>query len=574
MAAQEPYPVKSNSWLILLRLLIFIVIGGIVTAWLGFPDYLRGPFLGYSFITLASLIMLALRRRLRFPLVASFLTTLTFIAEVGVEAGIVYSTGTLYSPFAVLFLLTIITAALVYRLVGTLLVASLASISYVAVTWINAALSVPGGEMFSSRPGSLFSADDMLFYSAFLHILVFYLVAFIAGYLAGRLRIKDRELDSASAALKRARLETDDILRHLNSGLISITLEGDIVFFNRAAENILELAEADVSGKNCRDIFTGRLAAFGSLLLSGLSEEYQLARREFQIESINGRSIPIGISSSILFDEQGERRGVISIFQDISDAKQMEERIRQADRMAAVGELSAYIAHEIRNPLASISGSVEVLQADLELEGDNEKLMSLILKETSRLNKILSDFLIYARVGRPRLQKIEANRIISDIIELVRRHPAYRDSIKFEILSGNHLTFMSGDEDQVKQLMLNLVVNACDAMAETGGVIQFDIKTMDNQITAREVCLIVRDNGPGIPADTIQKIFLPFYSTKQTGTGLGLALVSRLMEAHNGRVEVSSTPGEGAEFRLYFHGMGEDAALPDTAVEDVESIGA
>jgi two-component system sensor histidine kinase PilS (NtrC family) len=367
--------------------------------------------------------------------------------------------------------------------------------------------------------------------------------------------------------LYHARLATGDILRHLNSGLLTMTGQGEIVFFNHAAESILDLKGSEVSGRDCRNVFAGRLQPLADGLLEALASGQQTSRQEFEISDGGGRALPIGVSTSILFNHDGTPRGLIAIFQDLTQAKIMEERMRHADRMAAVGELAASMAHEIRNPLAAISGSVEVLKNDLTVSGDDEKLLSLIITESGRLNKILSDFLMYARVGRTQFRKIDVQGIISDTIEIVRRHPAFSPAMTIEVEPAGGLTYIFGDADQLKQLLLNLAVNACEVLGDTGGVIQFGATAFTDPDGERMVAVTVRDTGPGIPADILDKIFLPFFSTKKKGTGLGLAIVSRLIEAHNGRIEVSSILGHGTEFRLYFQGLADDgvARHPDVA---------
>lgn len=544
---------RNLAWLIPLRLVSFCLIFGTLVLWLGFPSFLHVPFLSYAFFTLAVMVMLLVARWRDYPVVFRFLVALHFITEIVTEAGIVYSTGSLHSPFSALFLLTIVSTALVYRLVGTLLIATIVSFAYAAVMWVNVTLPAHGG----ISPRGIFGTDDTLFYSTFLHFLIFYLVAFISGFLAEKLQSKDAALHSTSAELKKARLDTGDILWHLNSGVVTIDRQGEIVYFNRAAESILGLQEIAVSGRKCRDVFTGQLASLGTILIDDMDCRRQLTRTEFDIIHDDGRRIPIGLSASTLYDENFDARGVIAIFQDLTEAKALEKKMRQADRMAAVGELSACIAHEIRNPLAAISGSVEVLKQDLVVDGDNRRLMSLIVKETARLNHILSDFLLYARVGRPEFRKVELNALISDVVELIRRHPAFHERMTIDLRSRRHITYVSGDDDKIRQLLLNLLVNACEACEGGPGTISIDIETKKPDAAAG-VCLIVADNGPGIPAEQMASIFLPFHSTKKGGTGLGLAIVSRLMEALGGRVEVESEPGVGTRFRLYFRSLGQE----------------
>lgn len=572
-SATNTYSGVKTVWLLPLRLTAFVLIFGITVGWLGFPSYLQAGFFSYSLITLAALLTLVSLKKTRYTFLFRFLMVLHFAAEIINEAGIVYTSGNLYSPFSALFLLTIVSAALVFRLVGTLLIASLVSIAYAMVTWLITALQSRGEWLPNSLTDGLLSASDTIFYSTFLHILIFYLVAFIAGYMADKLRSKDRELQSASVQLRQARLETGDILRHLNSGLATIDRAGHVVYFNRAAEKILDIRECDVAGRDSRVVFSGRLEALGCLFHSALQSEGSLMRTELEIANQKGQKVPIGISTSILYDENFDGRGVIAIFQDLTEAKRMEEKVRQADRMAAVGELSACIAHEIRNPLAAISGSVEVLRNELSLEGDNGRLMSLIIKETARLNTILSDFLLYARVGRPRFHKVELIRLVSDVIEICRQHPAYHKNIKMELLVNQNVAYVSGDEDQIKQVLLNLIVNACEAFENRPGRIGIEILPPESD-SGNELLLCVTDNGPGIDAADSGKIFLPFYSTKKGGTGLGLSIVSRLMEALGGRVDIQSVPGQGTTFRLTFRSISKDlSASPDVTVFPISSSG-
>ncbi|MEZ5358749.1 MAG: ATP-binding protein [Candidatus Zixiibacteriota bacterium] len=559
MSTSQTYPGVNIAWFIPLRLITFCLIFGTVIGWLGFPSYLQAPFLTYCVITLASLVVLVFYKRYPLQFVLQALIALQFILEIINEAGIVFSTGSMYSPFSALFLLTIVSAALIYRLVGTLVLASLVSLMYAAATWLHVTVGA-WSDFFSGKIAiNASTMSDAYFYSTFLHILIFYLVAFIAGFLAQKLRTKDLQLDTASAALKKARLDTGDILWHLNCGLITIDSGGKVVYFNRIAQSILGIMESQVSGFHCADIFTGQLAPLRDNLLHVLETQDRLSRTEFSVER-EGTTIPIGLSTSTLYDENFDARGVIAIFQDLTEAKEMHEKIRQADRMAAIGELSACIAHEIRNPLAAISGSVEVLKSELIVDGDNDKLLSLILKESGRLNKILSDFLLYARVGQPEFTKVEITALVSDITELMRRHPAFHRGISIDFNCDRRILYVSGDEDQLKQLLLNLLVNACEAIGKNDGRIDIEAGVENNDGGNSNVILRIRDNGPGIPADTINNIFLPFHSTKKGGTGLGLAIVSRLTESLGGRIDVKSEPGRGAEFILSLRAISDESA--------------
>ena len=458
---------------------------------MGYPDYLHLQFVSYSILTLAFTLLLFFEKRFDLPAAITTVTSLQFILEISIESAIIYATGNVHSPFSALFILTIVSAALLYRLVGTLIMASAVSLSYSFIIWYG--LYDPAQPV--TRPlQTIFSAEDSVFYAIFIHILIFYLVAFMSGYLADRLRREKEALANTSSQLRRARLETDDILRHVNSGLLTVDAGGHLIYFNRAAEKILGFREEEVKGMPCDEVFAERMPDLANSLRQALSTGKDQPRCEIQAVNGEGRAIPLGLSTSVLIEETGARRGVIAIFSDLTDAKAMEAKVRAADRLAAVGELSASIAHEIRNPLAAISGSVEVLNKELELTGQDDQLMQLIVKESHRLSKILSDFLSYARIGRPAYNKVDLGHIINDVIKVTRHHHSYSDAIGITLSDEADMSYVVGDADLFKQLLLNLSLNACDAFAGRSGQIAFVVKS---NVAAGQIHLFISDNGPG-----------------------------------------------------------------------------
>ena len=426
--------------------------------------------------------------------------------------------------------------------------ASLVSFSYAFVVWLGMSI---GGDQGLSTPTLkvIFSTEDAAFYHIFLHILTFYLVAFISGFLVERLKRKDRELADTSLALKQAKLETDDILKHLNSGLFTIDRDGKIVYFNHAAEEILGYNESEAKGRDMRDLFSGRMPQLVESLLEVLNSKKQTPRNEMEIINRDGIKIPLGMSTSLLLDTNKAVRGVIAIFQDLTETKKMEEQIRAADRLAAVGELSAAIAHEIRNPLTAISGSVEVLNSEIDVSGENRRLLDLILRESNRLNDILSDFLLYARSRRVAFNRVELCHLISEAVEVVKHHPSYGPNISVRLISYDSVVYIFGDEDQIKQILINLLVNAFEAINKDLGEVTISIDS-DKQGKA---IVRISDDGPGIDDNTISNIFNPFYSTKQYGTGLGLSIVQRLAGNLDIDLSCKSTVGEGTVFTLKFN---------------------
>jgi two-component system sensor histidine kinase PilS (NtrC family) len=543
-------------WLLLSRLFVFLLLLGIVVFFLKVPDLLFVPFLIYSLLTLASLLIISLNLKRTYQLFFNFIIALHILLEIIIEAGVIYHTGQVNSPFGVLFILTIISTSLVYHLGGSVIVASLSILSYAFTIWSQESFSF---STFSLK--GLYYAGDLTFYKVFLYICAFYLVAFIGGYLSQRVKIKGEELWSASVELNRIKTDTDDILRHVKSGLITVDSLGRIIYFNRAAEEILGYKEQEVKGKNYEDVFKKRIPPLVEKFYQALRFNQVDARGMLYITGSNNKRVPIGISTSILGDKQGGIRGVIAIFQDITEVLELEERIRTADRLAAVGELSAGITHEIRNPLASISGSVEVLKEELCLSGENQKLMELIIKESGRLNKILTEFLQYAKIAPPVFTKVELTHLVDEVIEIVKKHPVFGEKISIKKSITSDTLYVSGEENQIKQILLNLLVNAIESMEEKPGEIQVTSQSL-NQIDqyyfngeepedSDWVPIAIIDQGKGMTEEQKEKIFSPFYSTRKNGTGLGLAIVQRLVNNLNGRIEFRSQLGKGSVFVVY-----------------------
>ncbi|MBI5267443.1 MAG: PAS domain S-box protein [candidate division Zixibacteria bacterium] len=542
-------------WFLPFRIATYVLIFGAAVIWMGLPDTIRPLFIGYSIITLGMALGVTFSRRRSIGPVEPTLVWLHFLVEIAMVSAVVLSTGNVNSPFLGLFILTIVSAALVCELVGTLVVASAVSTGYVLAVWIGLSRSV---DFNVPALKSILALEGTVSYSMLLHIFMFYLVALISGILAHRLRAQDRKLADTSLALKRARLETDDILRHLNSGLLTIDHTGSIIYFNRTAERILGYGEEQVRGLPCTRVFSERMPELSRCLCDGIERGVEHPRREFEIINCYGRSVPIGVSTSILRDEDGSVRGVIGIFSDLTAAKDLEEKMRAADRLAAVGELSASIAHEIRNPLAAISGSVEVLKRDLELSGQNDRLMDLIVKESHRLSRILTDFLTYSRIGRTSYARVELCHLVGEVLQLARNHQAYNADVEIVFESREVCVYVVGDDDLIRQLLMNLVINACESLTGRQGRVGVKITRRTSSVV-----LDVSDTGPGIAPQTLARIFEPFYSTKKQGTGLGLAIVHRICSMLKLDIQVESAPGVGTTFHVEFplHGHADNGVL-------------
>jgi two-component system, NtrC family, sensor histidine kinase PilS len=541
-----------STWFIPLRLSIFLLVFGAVVLAEGGHASVFQSFLVYSVATLVFLLVIEFDIRFIKPPVLSLIIFGHIVLELITEGSIIRSTGNPTLHFSALFLLTIVSASLVYRLPGTLSVATLASLIYAFTSTTH---GVAGGLFDIQQLRQSYQASDEIFYAVFLHVCTFYLVAFISGFLAAKLRVKEGELSHTSEKLERMKLDTDDILHNLHSGLITVDNRGRILYFNRAAEIILGMNQKDVQGQSFLEVFNERMPAFCERVLSVLKLAKPNLRSELEIKNKEGVTIPLGLTTSVLGDERIGIRGVIAIFQDLTVAKQMEQALMKSDRLAAVGELSARIAHEIRNPLASISGSVEVLKSEIALNGENARLMELIVKESERLTRILNDFLIYARTTPTFSTKVELVSVVSDTIELLKHNSALPKTILLDFKTEQPMVYVVADEDQLRQVVINVITNAVDAVDVNSGTIQMRIFAPAGKLGVSDtdwVCLQIADNGCGLDEKDKERIFEPFFSRKRGGTGLGLAIVKRCLDSFDARIEVESVPGSGSTFALYF----------------------
>jgi two-component system sensor histidine kinase PilS (NtrC family) len=464
------------------------------------------------------------------------------IFELLIEGLLVNDVGGSFSPFILFFIISIVVAALYFRLLGSILVATSAGLLYSLPVFFDLSF-IYEGLIEPPRLAGMGISSDEAFYTVFLHLCLFYFFSFISGYLAQNLFVTTRELG-------RLRLETSEILEQMRSGLLTVDAERRIVYFNKAAGEILELDPKDVRGRHILNVFGKGYREFQQRISMALDHKRAEDRSEISIDHPGGGAIPLGLSLSVIKDDEEKLRGVIAVFQDLTEAKKLEERIRATDRLAAVGQLAAGIAHEIRNPLASISGSVEVLKDELDPEGEDLRLMQLILKESSRLNTILTDFLNFARISRRSADRCDLGIVIPEVVELAAGDSRIGDSV--EIMHNLHQPniVVAGSEDQIKQILWNLILNSAQGMGQKGGVIWISTDDYFSEEGVQMIKLVVADNGPGISAGIRDKIFDPFFSTRQGGTGLGLPIVVRLVDCLEGKIDLESSAEIGTKFSI------------------------
>jgi two-component system sensor histidine kinase PilS (NtrC family) len=383
---------------------------------------------------------------------------------------------------------------------------------------------------------------------------VFVLTGLMGGYLSAYVRTRGEELAAKEQELKRVQLHADSIITNVSSGLIVTNMSGEIVTCNPAAIKILGLAPTgSFTGALVQDVIP-HMSALVQELEGALSTGSPRRRHELSVKRGDGAELPLGISISLIKGENGEKRGLVAIFQDLTEVHIMREKVRKADKMAAIGELSTAIAHEIRAPLASICGSVEMLAGELSLSGDNRKLMDLVIKESDRLDRIITDFLEFARLKRPAFEPVDVEACLNEVLLLLRHSNDFNKAISIDVKGGAPHACVYADDEQIRQVFLNLIMNACEAMPGGGRLtIRIDgvIKALREGGCSEECVAIDFENtGSTIPQEVLPHIFEPFYTTKEGGTGLGLAIVSRIVESHFGHVRVTSAPGGGTLFSV------------------------
>jgi len=451
-----------------------------------------------------------------------------------------FAAGSYDSSFVGLYFLSIMCASLFFRRFITFLFSVQSIVFYVTALFVIGPLLDPDLLPESLRSSIMLQA---IMYSALMLA-----VGFFSSYYSDRISKKDTALVSALNLLRKARLDTSDILQSMTNGLITVDTSGSIIYLNRAAKDILQIGSAKVEGNNYETVLRGRSDDFVLVLDHGLREKILPSEMEIKAYDKNGGIIPIGLTMVNLFDTDGSRRGIIVNFKDLTEKNKLLEMIRQSDRMAAIGELSAAIAHEIKNPLASICSAIEILAGSIDTKDLHApKLLEIIEKESARLQRISADFLNFTRIKTPQAENVELRGLVDNVLELIDNDPRKTENVVIKN-SIDENTIVMFDKDQLKQIVLNLLINSLDALEGKGeiGLVLDKGKRYDN----RYVRLHVIDNGPGFPEEALGRMFEPFFSTKSAGTGLGLAIVRKMTIGNNGRIFAQNRLNGGAEVSL------------------------
>lgn len=525
--------VWSLQTLILGRLILIFLLLATTWMWystrlaLSFESLPQGPFLIFIItigLTIIYFLFLRLSRRIHWQI------WVQFILDAALITALVWQTGDLTSSYITLYIVLISVSSLYLKPLSTLFVALICVVMFaVLALMISLLIFEPtGGVQITSKIVQIVS----------FHTVAFLVVGLLAARLSDR-RYSGEKLAEATKDLASLRALHERIIESIRSGLITTDLEGNIFTFNAAAAEITGLRPEDVRGEKIFSIF-GNIRHQIDLTFAAAAEGEQLPRFEADLSTPDGFAVRIGYSVSQLFSEDNKATGLIITFQDLTQIRSMEETARRKDRLAAVGRVGAGLAHEIRNPLGAMRGAIQVLQSDTIPESRQASLMDIILRESDRLNAIITNFLTYATPTAGNFAEIDVGEAILDTLTLLRHSPDVgADHKLLEVLPSKPVV-ISADATQLKQIFWNLARNAIQAM-DKGGTLRIRLESIPHD----RIKISFEDTGQGMPPESVEQLFEPFSNSTSGGTGLGLSIVYQIIRDHGGTINVRSIEGSG-----------------------------
>ena len=527
-----PYPsAKALRWLIGVRLVVISALFlGILLIQVSSQKIL--PLRNYYGLILfsfgLSLLYLILYARRVSPRVQ---TWIQLVGDIAVITGIVYFTGGLYSPFYFLYLTVIAVAAMLMR-GGGLIFAGLSAIAYGLLVDLMVFEVLPVSESLTGIQIAV--PTSRILVTLLTNVVGFLLVAVLVSYLGESLRSAHHRLQEETERTKQFVALTDHVVRSVGAGIIACDLESRVLHLNPAGARMLEIAdEESVTGSLLDDVIPLEGQSWG--LLKTRVRDRNVVRLEGSVATTGMR---LGMTIGPLADEHTNVVGFVVTFQDLSEIKVEAERQRMQERMAAVGELAARMAHEIKNPLASISGSAQVLESAGTLDEKDQRLLRILIDESRRLSGILDGFLEYTRPQRAAFGPCNLSAMLRDCVDLLGRSEEHRDDHRLVLRVPENLT-LRGEEHQLRQIIWNLSRNALQAMPE-GGELEISAVRRNGRVVLRW-----RDTGVGMTEEVRRQAFEPFVTTRPGGTGLGLAVVYAAVAEHGGTIAIDSTLGGG-----------------------------
>jgi two-component system sensor histidine kinase PilS (NtrC family) len=455
-----------------------------------------------------------------------------------IVSAIVYLTGGINSYFSSLYTLPIIAATTIESRRGGVMVGLLSCVLYAGIV-AGQFTAAPG---FATLAGQPLPALKLALFTVGLNLFGFGAIAALTGYLAEGLRQADIQLQRASDRIEDLQAFGQHIIDSLTSGLATTDIEGRIITFNRAASAITGVPVDDAVGAPAMKVLA--LPAEFREVFGARAERAPLPRMDFGFRRADGRQVEVGLSTALLLTPRGEA-GFLLTFQDVTEVRRRDREARIQQRLAAVGEMAAGIAHEIRNPLASMAGSIQILRQEVELTPEQSQLMDIVIRESERLNGTISSFLAYARPQRQAMRAVDVRGMITDTAALLENSPELSEGHRIAVDVPATEVWLQADEGQLRQIVWNLATNGLRAMP-SGGRLTLGVRGRPATSGAGgEVVLEVRDEGTGIAPEELDGIFQPFRAGFERGTGLGLSIVQRIVADYGGEIQVTSDRGTG-----------------------------
>ncbi|HXD31638.1 MAG TPA: ATP-binding protein [Pyrinomonadaceae bacterium] len=521
-------------WLILGRIL-----GAILLLWAG-SLWTRGIVRGHgtwrsgaTILVAVAVLTLVYALARRFSTALVFQTRIQFIIDIFLVTWLVWLTNDAHSPYTALYIV-IISLASVFLGPRDAIITSVIC----AVAFTTCAVSVITGVGPRGTQAVFEGSLSETIQTVGLFDVAFFVVGLLSAKLAERQSRSDVRLIAATQTLANLRALHERIVESIRSGVVTTDLQGRIYTFNTAAEEITGYEEKDVYGQEASILF-GDISDDITQSLRAAETGEAGPRFEANCLTAEGLRLRLGFSISPLFSESGETTGVVITFQDLTQIRALEETSRRQDRLAAIGRMAASIAHEIRNPLAAMRGSIQMLRSEMTADSSQAELMEIILRESDRLNRIISDFLNYARPRSIVLAQVDVAELLRDTFTLMRHSPEISASQVLEEDVSDEPLLAQIDAEQLRQVFWNLSRNALQAMPN-GGTLQAQLRRNPNG----RLRINFVDSGRGMSPEQVERLFEPFSSTTG-GSGLGLSIVYQIIRDHGGTINVRSREGEG-----------------------------
>jgi two-component system sensor histidine kinase PilS (NtrC family) len=483
--------------------------------------------------------------------------TAFFWTQVGMdfilETLLVARTGGVESPFAVLYIVTVTVASLIPRKRVGLLAACGCIILFGAITNIQL-YELLGSSVWLER--SHLTAPET-FQTFGIYALAFLVVGLLSGTLTEQLHEADRSLREKERGLTRLQAFHENIVQSISSGVFTADAKGAITSFNPAAQEVTGYTVGQVLGRSWREIFNWHPNLPADDQRSGAPSA--MTRFEVECKRADGNRLVLGMTVSPLHDARNEA-GVVGVFKDLTQIRDLEEEMRRKEWLANLGEMSAGMAHEIRNPLGALAGAMQMLRKETAKDATDRRLMDIAIREATRLDAIITEFLQYARPPALNLAERDINKILAETLDLVQHEARTRKKIKIVTALASGTLAAQADQNQLRQVFWNLATNAFDAMPAGGkltistGCRQIDVGGRKGEV----IEIAFHDTGDGIPKENLDKIFLPFFTTKREGSGLGLAAVHRIVDLHGGWIKVESGERDGSRFVVCLPRSGDE----------------